>query len=121
MTYLYALGLTEHSSVRRTSVAGDHPAPARQHGHGWRRHPARCGHSNVQGITDFALRPGACRGYLGAPTDGEQDLKTYVAKTPKMPCVRATDEPWPEPSRRWYVSLATRPGGERRDEGNGFA
>jgi formate dehydrogenase major subunit len=85
MTSLYALGWTQHSvgSQNIRSIAciqlllGNMGMP----GGGVN---ALRGHSNIQGLTDLGVMSHLLPGYLGCPTEGEPDLKTYLEKrTPK--------------------------------------
>jgi formate dehydrogenase-N alpha subunit len=84
---------------------GPDPAPARQHGHGGRRHQrALRGHANVQGITDMCLYSEVLPGYLSAPTDADVDRKTYLEKrTPKA--LRPNQMNFPQNFPKWFTSL----------------
>ena len=85
MTSLYALGWTQHSvgsqNIRAIAtlqlLLGNMGMP----GGGVN---ALRGHSNIQGLTDLGVMSHLLPGYLGAPTERDVDLKTYLeARTPK--------------------------------------
>jgi formate dehydrogenase major subunit len=85
MTSLYALGWTQHTvgsqNIRTMAclqlLLGNIGMP----GGGVN---ALRGHSNIQGLTDMGVLSDLLPGYLGAPTEAEPDLKSYLERrTPK--------------------------------------
>ena len=105
LSYLYALGLTEHSNgsqnIRCAAMIQLLLGNMGMAGGGIN---ALRGHSNVQGITDMCLYAQTLPGYLGAPTDGDKDFATYVAKrTPKA--LRPGQMNFPQNFPKWFISL----------------
>ena len=119
--HLYALGLTEHSNgsqnIRCAAMIQLLLGNMGMAGGGIN---ALRGHSNVQGITDMCLYAQVLPGYLGAPTDGDKDFETYVAKrTPKA--LRPNQMNFPQNFPKWYASLAKAWYGNAATKENGFA
>ncbi len=105
MTNLYALGWTQHttgSQMIRTMaliqlLLGNMGMP----GGGMN---ALRGHSNIQGLTDLGVMSHLLPGYLGLPTEGEPDLKTFLEKRTPKP-LRPGQMNFVQNTPKWMVSL----------------
>lgn len=105
MTNLYALGWTQHttgSQMIRTMaliqlLLGNMGLP----GGGMN---ALRGHSNIQGLTDLGVMSHLLPGYIGLPTEGEPDLKTFLEKRTPKP-LRPGQMNFVQNTPKWMVSL----------------
>ena len=121
MTSLYALGWTEHSvgsqNIRCMAIIQQLLGNMGRAGGGIN---ALRGHSNVQGITDFALYAQNLPGYLSAPTDADPDRKTYLSKrTPKA--LRPGQMNYYQNFPKWFTSLCKAWWGKAATPENDFA
>jgi formate dehydrogenase major subunit len=105
MTNLYALGWTQHSTgsqmIRTMAVIqlllGNMGMP----GGGMN---ALRGHSNIQGLTDLGVMSHLLPGYIGLPTEGEPDLRTFLEKRTPKP-LRPNQTNFQQNMPKWFVSL----------------
>ena len=105
MTILYALGWTQHTvgsqNIRTMAMIQLLLGNMGMAGGGIN---ALRGHANVQGITDMCLFGANLPGYLGAPTDADVDLKTYLEKRTPKP-LRPGQMNFPQNFPKWFTSL----------------
>jgi len=105
MTNLYALGWTQHTTgsqmIRSMALIqlllGNMGMP----GGGMN---ALRGHSNIQGLTDLGVMSHLLPGYIGLPTEGEPDLKTFLEKRTPKP-LRPGQMNFVQNTPKWFVSL----------------
>jgi len=105
MTNLYALGWTQHTTgaqmIRSMAMIqlllGNMGMP----GGGMN---ALRGHSNIQGLTDLGVMSHLLPGYIGLPTEGEPDLKTFLEKRTPKP-LRPGQMNFVQNTPKWMVSL----------------
>jgi formate dehydrogenase major subunit len=105
MTNLYALGWTQHTTgaqmIRTMAMIqlllGNMGMP----GGGMN---ALRGHSNIQGLTDLGVMSHLLPGYIGLPTEGEPDLKTFLEKRTPKP-LRPGQMNFVQNTPKWLVSL----------------
>jgi formate dehydrogenase major subunit len=105
MTNLYALGWTQHSvgsqNIRTMAMIqlllGNMGMP----GGGMN---ALRGHSNIQGLTDLGVMSHLLPGYIGLPTEGEPDLKTFLEKRTPKP-LRPNQMNFVQNTPKWFISL----------------
>ena len=121
MTNLYALGWTEHSvgsqNIRCMAIIQLLLGNMGMAGGGIN---ALRGHSNVQGITDFALYAQNLPGYLSAPTDADKSREEFLSKrTPKA--LRPGQMNFPQNFPKWFTSLCKSWWGDAANKDNGFA
>lgn len=121
MSYLYALGLTEHSNgsqnIRCMAMIQLLLGNMGMAGGGIN---ALRGHANVQGITDMCAYSQNLPGYLSAPTDADPDRATYLAKrTPKA--LRPGQMNFPQNFPKWFTSLCKAWYGNAATKDNDFA
>lgn len=121
MTNLYALGWTEHSvgsqNIRCMAIIQLLLGNMGMAGGGIN---ALRGHSNVQGITDFALYAQSLPGYLSAPTDADKDRATFLEKrTPKL--LRPGQMNFPQNFPKWFTSLCKAWWGDTASKETDFA
>ena len=121
MTNLYALGWTEHSvgsqNIRCMAIIQLLLGNMGMAGGGIN---ALRGHSNVQGITDFALYAQNLPGYLSAPTDADRTRDEFLAKrTPKA--LRPGQMNFQQNFPKWFTSLCKSWWGDAAHKDNAFA
>lgn len=88
MTFLYALGWTQHSIgaqiIRTAAIVQLLLGNMGMRGGGVN---ALRGHSNIQGLTDLGLLSDQLPGYLTLPDDDEQDYEAYIRDRARPPLV----------------------------------
>lgn len=121
MTILYALGWTQHTvgsqNIRTMAMIQLLLGNMGRPGGGVN---ALRGHANVQGITDMCAYSENLSGYMGAPTDGDPDYDTYIAKRALKP-LRPNQMSYWQNFKKFQVSLMKAYYGNAATAENGFA